>query len=329
MTEVRDRFVIAGWGSIGRRHFDNLRRARPDAQIAILRRPESTGDVAQDARVVTALDEALALSPRAAIIAGPAPGHIELATGFVTAGVPVLIEKPLSHELTGLAELAAAAEHGKVPVMVGYNLRFLPSLTYLRDAVADGAIGAIHYARAEVGQYLPTWRPDADYRAGVSARRALGGGVLLELSHELDYLYWMFGMPDRVSCRGGHLSSLEIDVEDVAELCLEYGAPSRLISVHLDFRRRPAGRRCELVGAEGTLTWDAITDLICRDGAPAEDAPPPVVDRNMMYEAELGAFLACVENGAPPTVSLADGIAVMRIIDAARRSLASGQVVQP
>lgn len=330
----RQRFVVASLGSIGRRHLGNLRQSRPAAEIAVLRRRESDTDIPDHAdRVFVTVEDALDFRPHAAILAGPAPTHVPLAQAFVERDVAVLIEKPLSHDLGGLAQLADTAANRGVPVMVAYNLRFKESLRTVQAAVTAGSIGEILSVRAEVGQYLPSWRPASDYRKTVSARNDLGGGVLLELSHEIDYIFWMFGLPARVMCRGGHLSDLDIDVEDCVELCLEYEVPRRLVSIHLDFLRRRTARTCTLIGTLGTIHWDAMADSVCIDTAePTPEcrtiAPPPI-DRNDTYRAELAAFLSTVERGMTAPIPLSDGIAVMRIIAAARRSMRSGRVEVP
>lgn len=327
------RAVVASLGSIGRRHLANLRRLRPAATIAALRRPESDQADAECDAQFTSVAEALDFRPQVAILAGPAPSHVPLAQAFVERGVAVLIEKPLSHDLAGLSALAATARRARAPVMVAYNLRFNPALRAMRAAVLGGEVGTILAGRAEVGQYLPSWRPGADYRRSVSARRALGGGALLELSHEIDYLYWLFGMPARVTCRGGRLSGLEIDVEDCCELCLEYDAPRRLISVHLDFLQRVPARSCKLIGTQATIEWDAIEEsLRIRSPGPAPASLTehlPASDRNQSYVEELAAFLAATESGQPVPVPLEEGIDVMRIIAAARLSVESGRPVSP
>lgn len=331
-TVLGQRFVIASLGSIGQRHLHNLRQVRPGATIAALRRPQAEAGIPDgvDAHFST-IEDALAFRPAAAILAGPAPTHIPLAQAFVEAGIAVLIEKPLSHDLTGVLALSDASRRLKVPVMVGYNLRFNMSLLALRDTLRTGEIGEVLAARAEVGQYLPNWRPQSDYRCNVSAQRALGGGALLELSHEIDYVYWLFGMPDRVSCRGGRLSALEIDVEDCIELCLEYDQPRRLVSIHLDFLQHAAVRSCKLIGANGAITWDGMADRYVVTIADP-DVPPRMVemsmpDRNRMYLDELEAFLAAVDGHSSVPISLDEGIDVMRIIDAARKSMESGCAV--
>lgn len=327
------RVLVASLGSIGRRHLANVRQLRPQATIAALRRPnsQSVPDFECDVEF-SKLAEAIAFGPEAAILAGPAPSHVPLAQAFVEQGIAVLIEKPLSHDLFGLSALAEASRRAGVPVMIAYNMRFNPSLMALRSMVLSGAAGTILAGRAEVGQYLPSWRPDADYRESVSARKSLGGGPLLELSHEIDYIYWMFGMPERVTCRGGQLSDLEIDVEDCCEVCLEYDQPQRLISIHLDFLQRVPTRSCKLIGTEATIEWDAINEFLhFRSPVPNATRTERLVsfDRNYSYLEELGAFLDSVEKRKQVPVPLEHGIDVMRIIAAARLSLETGRPEHP
>ncbi|MBN2974410.1 Gfo/Idh/MocA family oxidoreductase [Roseomonas aeriglobus] len=323
-------FVVASLGSIGQRHLRNLRILRPDARITALRRPESAPVTCDGCDgEVTSVEAALALRPDGVILAGPAPTHVRLARAFVEQGIPVFIEKPLSHDIIGLDELAAVAARGAIPVMVGYNLRFNPSLNALRQDLLGGAIGKVLAVRAEVGQYLPDWRSNADYRQGVSARRALGGGPILELSHEIDYLYWLFGMPAWVTCRGGRYSDLEMDVEDCVDICLEYAEPRRLVSVHLDFLQRPVARTCKFIGSGGTIVWEALRDrhiVEAMDGG-RRVVESPLPDRNRMYLDELTDFLGAIEDGWPVSIPLSDGIDVMRIISAAARSLTIGRSI--
>lgn len=320
-------FVIASLGSIGQRHLRNLRTLRPNARITALRRSDSNPvDCNECDGEVVSIEAALAFRPDGVILAGPAPTHVALAQAFVEQGIPVFIEKPLSHDMAGLDELAEASHRYTVPVMVGYNLRFNASLNAVRTELLAGTIGDILAVRAEVGQYLPDWRPNADYRQSVSARKALGGGPLLELSHEIDYLYWLFGLPARVTCHGGRYSQLDIDVDDCVNLFLDYVTPRRLVSIHLDFLQRTAARTCKFVGSAGTITWEALRDRHVIDLANGDQriVELPIADRNQMYLDELANFLTAVEEGGPVSIPLSDGIAVMRIITAASLSLQTG-----
>jgi predicted dehydrogenase len=327
-------FLLVSLGSIGRRHLRNLRQLRPDACIGVLHLyGAATGPMPEgvDCRF-TSMDEVRAFRPSAAIVCSPASTHLTVAMALVDAGVPILIEKPIAHHSQGLAELLAFAACRAVPLMTGYNLRFLPSLVETRRLVESGAIGNVLGVRAEVGQYLPDWRPGTRYQDSVSARQALGGGALLELSHEIDYLYWMFGEPARVLAVGGRYSALEIDVEDMVSLSLEYEQPRRLVNIHLDFLQRSPSRNCKFIGSEGTLVWNGIADCIdlyrsvAGEWSRIEVRAMP--DKNVMYLDELSHFLQAVERCSVPCIDGVQGLAVLRIVEAARESIIRREAVE-
>lgn len=331
MSNQFPRFLVVGLGSIGQRHLGNLRQLVPDSRIAALRhRPDSVAVPGCDLQLHD-MDEVSSFAPDAAIIAGPASTHIPAALALAGMGVPLLIEKPISDSTDGLTQLIQAVEGRGLVAMIGYNLRFKRSLARVRQLVDGGSIGQVLAVRAEVGQYLPDWRPSSDYRRTVSAQAGLGGGALLELSHEIDYLYWLFGMPARVTCRGGKLSELEIDVEDVVELCMEYDSPKRLVSVHLDFVQRVPYRGCRFVGTEGTLVWDGIGDVVTllHPGAEPRHEQLATADRNETYVAELEHFLECIRLGRKPDIDLRSGYDVLAIVESAKRSLHNATIERP
>lgn len=322
-----ERFLVVSFGSIGRRHFNNLRNLRPQAQIGVLRLtavPDREIPPGVD-RQFTDMGDALAFDPSAAIVCSPATTHVRVATALVDRGIPVLIEKPIAGDLAELDELLALATCRGVPLMTAYNLRFLPSLKEARRIVGSGAIGEILGVRAEVGQYLPDWRPGSRYQDSVSARRDLGGGALLELSHEIDYVYWMLGMPSRVAAMGGRYGDLDIEVEDMASLCLEYDRPRRLVNIHLDFLQRSVSRSCKFIGSEGTLIWNGIADVLelyrPESGTWSRIEVPALPDRNAMYLDELSHFLECVEQKRTPVIDGRQGRDVLRIVVAAKESI--------
>ncbi len=292
--------LLVSLGAIGRRHLANLRQLEPDADVAILRRAV---DPALDEKQLTTLDAALAFAPDAALICSPASQHVAVATALAARGVPLFIEKPLSHNLDGVAELIALAREKRAPLLVGYNLRFSPDLRELRAALHAGRIGRLLHLRAEVGQYLPDWRPATDYRHSVTAQRDLGGGVLLEISHEIDYAFWLAGEVESVTAQIATLGDLECDVEDCADLQLRFRSGA-LGTIHLDLLDRVPHRTCRLIGTEGTLSLDLLSD-------------PAAIGAT--YLAILRHFLHCARTRTEPEITGDDGLRVLEVIAAARR----------
>jgi len=260
---VIDRLLLVGLGSIGNRHLNNIKRLIPDVDLAILRSRKGSGAV-DGCTVVSSIEDALQFNPRAAVICSPSSFHLETAIRLAEAGVHLFIEKPLSNKVDGVEELAEIVFRKNIKVMVGYNLRFAPSLRRLKELLLRGDYGRAQCVSAEVGQYLPDWRPDTDYRDAVSAREDFGGGALLELSHELDYLSWLFGDAVYVSGQVCKVSDLEIDVEDLvlAHIGFEINGRRLPCSVQMDFLQRRPYRSCKIVCEHATLQWHAIEDRV-------------------------------------------------------------------
>jgi predicted dehydrogenase len=321
------RILIVGLGSIGRRHARLARELLPDAEITALRhaRCSDGGEPGVD-HCVTTLSAALRRRPQAAVVANPAPYHLDVACPLADAGVHLLVEKPIASTSAGVSDLIAVSQARGVALLVGYDLRFSEALQHFRVAVHRGLVGRVLSVRAEVGQFLPTWRPQVDYRQTVSARAALGGGVLLELSHDLDYLRWVFGEVDWVSAVQRKQSDLDVDVEDTAHLTLGFAGratgPSLVGTLTMDFVRRDITRTCVAIGERGTLRWDGIAGTVEHFGDDNvwRTIFAPLAQGTDSYVAEWRNFLACITEGASPVVTGADGLAALRVVEASRRS---------
>lgn len=330
-----DRILIVGLGSIGKRHLRLARELLPDADIRVLRRQEGVSIPENSNGCFSSLESAIAFAPQLAVIASPATFHMDAAQPLARASVHLLVEKPLSAALDGVTQLLETCREQKTVLMTGYNLRFLPSLQRFRDLLNAHAIGRVLSVRCEIGQYLPSWRPEADYRQGVSARRELGGGALLELSHELDYLRWIFGEVNWVKATLSQQSSLEIDVEDTAHLILGFisAADGHQVigTVNMDFIRHDTVRLCTAIGEKGSLRWNGVTGVVEQFELGAKDWRELFRhqhQRDDSYLAEWQHFLRCINEQAPPLIAGEDGLAVLQIIEAARQASESGRQVQ-
>lgn len=329
-----ERLLIVGLGSIGTRHVRLARELVPGVQIAVLRHKDCQGIPPGIDHCMTSLEEALQFRPQAAVIANPASHHLDVALPLARAGIHLLIEKPISSTIQRVSELIDLCRAQGVILMTGYNLRFLPSLQRFRELLQEKRVGRVLSVRAEIGQYLPTWRPGCDYRTTVSAKAALGGGALLELSHEIDYLRWLFGEIDWVSAIQRKQSELEIDVEDTAHLILGFshraGEVQVVASLDMDFIRHDTTRTCTVIGEAGTLRWNALTgtvDLFEQGEKTWQTVFTHQHQRDDSYLAEWRHFLGCITGGTPPPITGQDGLAVLHLIEAARLSSATGSVV--
>jgi predicted dehydrogenase len=326
------KFLICGLGSIGRRHLRNLRMLG-EHDIVLYRTHRSTlpDDDLAGIPVETDIHAALEHGPHAAVISNPTALHLEAAIPAARAGCHLMLEKPISHSLEGIDELKEALEQGGGQVLVGYQFRFHPTLRRAAALIAEGTIGKPLSARSHWGEYLPGWHPWEDYRQSYSARPDLGGGVVLTLSHTLDYLPWLLGEVDAVWAFAGKLSSLELQVEDTAEIGLRFGSGG-LGSVHLNYHQRPPAHTLEITGEQGTLRWDNASGSLRVYSALAdawEEYPPAEgFERNQMFVDLMRHFIAVAERKEQPICSLEDGLRALRLSLAALRSAETGQRVE-
>ena len=331
MVKLIERILIVGLGSIGKRHLRLARRLMPNVDIRVLRHQINYEVPEHSNGSFSNLDEAVAFKPQIAVIASPASFHVATSQSLADHGVHLLVEKPLSSSLSGVARLLETCRDKNLILLTGYNLRFLPSLQRYKDLLDEGIIGNIFSVRCEIGQYLPTWRPDTDYRTSVSARSEMGGGVLMELSHELDYLRWIFGEVEWVKASLSQQSELEINVEDTAHLTIGFNpkdSKQRLIAqVNLDFVRHDTTRICTAIGEKGTLRWNGLNGDVSFYSAGSNewiDLYSHLHHRDESYLAEWKNFMECVVQHKKPLVTGEDGLKVLEIIEAARSSHAAG-----
>lgn len=327
MNSSRRRFLVIGCGSIGKRHLGNLQALGAGELIGFDprsdRRDEVLDKFGPDVLTVGDLDEAWRLGPDVAFITAPTSLHVPIALQAAEQGCHLFIEKPLSHDSAGVADLIAIVKRKGLVTLVGCNMRFHPGIAAVKRWIDEDAIGQIVSARAEVGQYLPDWHPWEDYRQGYSARRDLGGGVILDCIHEIDYMRWMFGDARSVACLAGKRSRLKIDVEDTAAILIDFQR-GPIGEIHLDYVQRAPSRACTVIGDEGTIRWsiaDPGASLYSPSTQSWTTSPyPDAWQTNQMYVDELTHFLACLDGHAQPIQDVEQGAKTLELALAAKRS---------
>jgi predicted dehydrogenase len=268
--------------------------------------------------------------PDAVIVSNPTALHLDVAIPAAEAGCSILLEKPISHSLERVDVLQKAVARSKARVLMGFQLRFHPCLARARQLIQTGQLGRILSARVQFSEYLPAWHPWEDYRRGYAARADLGGGVLLTQCHSLDYLPWLVGKVGSVWGRLARLSDLDLEVEDSAEIVLQFESGS-LGSLHIDYAQQPPSHRIEIGGTLGRVDCDLHAGTIRFYDVAAkaweEHNVPDGWERNAMFVEEIQHFLAVVRGRAEPACTLEDGVMVMRLIAAVQTSSNSGRAI--
>lgn len=349
--------LVVGCGSIGRRHLGNLKTLGASRLLAFDPSSERRAAAQADfgAHAVATLEEGMEAlrtpggsstaqvvatvgadgashGPHGAVLlCSPTALHLEQAHQAVQARAHLFIEKPINHVREGVPELLREADARGVRILVGCNFRFDRGLRRMKEALTAGAVGRPLMASATFGQYLPDWHPWEDYRKGYSARKELGGGILLDAVHEMDAVRWLLGEVEAVSCFAGRVGDLEVDVEDHADLLLRFTS-GITGQVHVDYLRRSYHRGVEVHGTEGSLIWNFQERELRRYDAESKEwsveewKADPDYSVNAMYLDEMRHFLQVVQGGEPSIQDGWEGLRVLDIALAARRSSRSGKV---
>lgn len=326
------KILIAGLGSIGRRHLRNL-LALGEQDILLYRTHQSTLPDEEFALfpVETDINAALAHRPDAVIVSNPTALHLQVAIPAAKAGCHLLLEKPVAAKLDQQVErLHQLANQAGIETLVGFQFRFHPVLQQIRETLVSGQVGRPYSFRVHWGEYLPGWHPWEDYRASYAARKDLGGGVVHTLSHPLDYVRWLFGEVASLKATVGQVSDLELDVEDVAEITLKFNNGC-IGSVHLDYFQRPAAHWMEINCERGHIRWDNDTGAakiyFVDDGRWEAVSPPAGFDRNHLFLEEMRHFLMLIKGEAHSRCTLAEGIRALEVAEAVHASSDNSSVV--
>lgn len=329
-----EHILVVGFGSVGMRHANNLCRHGCRVSVVDTRRDRLNrsdigfGVVKKYLTLVEALDESLIFS--GVVIATPTKYHVPQTLMVAKHGLPVLVEKPLAINLQEAKELSQyfAGRSEKGALIVGYTWRWNRSLKEFRKYIIQGRIGRVLRARFTMSAHLADWHPWEPYQEYFMASRELGGGALLDESHWIDQMIYLFDVPDSVYALVDKVSSLEIDSDDTVDIVATYHS-GLIASIHLDLYTRPHEKEIKVYGDKGTITWQDNVDssmlTISGDSVQSLSFDEP---RNVMFEEEMIDFLRVIRRDPPRQIcGLSAGYKVMRVIEAARASAQGREVV--
>lgn len=300
--------AVIGYGSIGARHARLAEDLGHDVTVVSRRGAVSSG------RCYGSIEAALKQQTFShAIIANETSAHWQALDELQRLGFKghVLVEKPLAGRAPSREELGALKMRS---ISVAYNLRFHPALQLLKAQVASRRVIS---ATLLAGQDLHGWRPGRAIQQSYSSDAELGGGVLRDLSHELDLYLWLFGPWSRLTAAGGHLGPLPIAADDCWSV-IATADHCPVASIQLDYYHRPGLRMLIVNTNDGTIGIDLVQHRY-RDGAEERQWP---VQRDDTYRAQLRAFLGQDESGALCTAD--EGLAVMTMIEAVEAAASAG-----
>ena len=338
---------MIGLGAVGQRHLRNLSKLLgDDLQVSAYRvrrlprvvteslqiEPHVNVEQQYQIKAFEDLDRALDDKPNLALICNPSSLHMSVALRVARAACNLFLQKPRPHNFDGVEELIGEVEKRRLVGLVGYQLRYHPCIKRLKVLVRDGAVGRVIAVRMEAGEYLPDWHTYEDYRQTYAARRELGGGVVLTQIHDMDLVYSLFGLPERLFALGGRLTRLEIDVEDTASILMQCRIDGQILPIHLqqDYIQRPPSRRYEFIGDSGKIQVDLRAPSLTaydRNGQLLEQTVFTDFKRNQLFLDQTAHLLACCRGEQAPNVPIRDGAQSLRMALAAKESMATGRLV--
>lgn len=301
------KILIVGLGSIAKKHIEALQILKVDTKIYALRSNPNT-ETEESIVNIYNLDEVNIMFDFA-IISNPTHLHYQFIEKLAKKGIPLFIEKPSIHSLNNAEKLVAIIEDKKIVTYVACNLRFHPCLTFLKNKIDTESL-RINELNVYCGSYLPDWRPGKNFKEIYSAHTSMGGGVHLDLFHELDYTAWLFGLPNNFKSILRNISSLEIDAVDYANYSLLYDTFTA--NIVLNYYRRKPKREIEIVLEGDTWLVDLIKNEIKND---AGEYLFKAVDFNVKdtYLLQLDYFIGCLKNKNLPMNSLKESIEILKI----------------
>jgi len=310
------KIIVVGYGSIGKRHVNNLLLI-PNIEIIICtHRNNVDNSIKNKCKIFESINDCINEKPVAAVISNVTSLHIQTALKLASAGIHLFIEKPLSNNLENIKELSNIVHDKKLITFMGYNLRFHNCIKKMKELLENNEIGKVISVNVESGSYLPDWHLDEDYRDSYASKENLGGGVVLTCIHEIDYLHWFFGEIKELFAITGKFSDLKIEVDDLASVIMKF-SNNIIAQLHLDFFQRPDFRCCKIVGINGTIYWDSTDNIVKVYDIKLKKWIEKIniinYQRNDMYFDEMKYFLDCVANNKNSNNNIDNGISTLKI----------------
>jgi len=336
--------LFIGLGSIGQRHLRNLKKITPEVKIIAYRVSKNVPVLSDKNKVlkkkrhhkhyniieVNSLKKGLEYKPDIIFITNPSSLHLKTLRSVIKENVYIFIEKPIAHNLVKLKNFIKKAEEISLKkIYVGYQYRFNPAVIYLKNLINKNILGNIISIRCINGEHLPSWHPYEDYRNSYAANKNLGGGALLTQIHDFDYIYWLFGMPEYISCFGGKISDLDINVEDAIQVAMQFKKKFPL-TLNLNYLEQPANRSISIIGDKGSIFCNLINNTLSLKliNKKIKKINFTNYSRNDMFIDELKDFINFSKGKSKAKVDLQESTMSLYLVEQAKLSLKLKSVIR-
>ena len=322
--------LIVGYGSIGKRHLKNISKST-NAKIIVLTKQKNLSKLQKNnIFVVDSLKEALSYKPDIGFVTNETNLHVDTTITLADNNMHLFLEKPLSHSMKNVIKLKNIIKKKKLISQIGCHMRFHPCIKKIKNILEKNTLGRIISVGIESSSFLPDWHPYEDYRLGYAARDELGGGISLTCIHEIDLLYWFFGMPNKVFSVTGKFSDLEVKTDDLS--VMTFLLKNRIVGeIHLDYFQRPEFKSCKIKGTKGTLYWDSTTNEVKIFNHRSKRWKSVIqiknFKKNTMYVDEVKYFFNAIKKKHKTMNDIDDGIKTLGIVLGAKKSSKLGKLI--
>ncbi len=299
--------LIIGLGSIAKKHIIAIREIYSDANIYALRSSKNSEQF-ENIHDIFSLEE-LIVKPDFILISNPTNLHEEAILKSIEIGCPLFIEKPVLSDLIRSNSLSEMIQKKQVLTYIACNLRFHPVIQILKKYLIENK-SIINEVNIYCGSYLPDWRPGKDFRKIYSANAEMGGGVHLDLIHELDYCTWLMGNPTETKSVKRNVSSLKINAIDFAAYHLFYDTFTTNIT--LNYFRKDPKREIEIITEKETIKADLLKCTVTHldENKIIFEQPYQLKDT---YLEQMNYFISHIKNNQQPMNSFTEAVDVLKI----------------
>ena len=324
------RILIVGFGSIGRQHLEFVRKKGYQEVIVCIHNENKVEKIAEQYSVtcISSIDEGISSNPEFAIVCDPTSQHVQTSMRILKADIPVLLEKPITNNFHDLNKITNLVDNCKVPFLVGFQMRHHPHFKIIKQVIKSGELGSPLSLRGCVGQYLPNWRSKSDYRRSSSSISSLGGGVILDLSHEIDIALQIMGNPIEVFSFSDKYSDLDIETEDIADIVMRHEAGQS--SIHLNYVERKYMWITTITFSRGSLIWDygsGKLEKVDESGHKTILGPDLNITRDELFLNQLDYFIKLLDGGKFPKSDLVASINATKVCLMAKKSVDDGTTI--
>jgi predicted dehydrogenase len=315
--------LVIGYGSIGKRHIKNLASIKNMKIVVNTKRNKNKFLKDTKCTVYQSLELCIKEKPDFAIICNETVYHVDISIKLAKAGIHIFIEKPISNSLKNIKKLLNISDKNKIITHVGSVLHFHPCIKKIKEIIEKKELGRILSVNVENGSYLPDWHPGEDYRKSYSAKKELGGGVILTCIHEIDYLCWFFDKIIETVSYTKKVSDLDLSVDDLSSILFLF-KNDIIGQVHLDYFQAPNSRTCKIIGTKGTLVCDLESNFVKIFNIKSRKWKTKLKlgkkDTNQMYKNELIYFIKCIKNNLKDYNDIKQGAYVLKIALSVKKS---------